>query len=184
MIKLMSGFRGDGRDLNTLKDAGGLVPKYLLETHQGDFAGFLACQNKTAGKLGCNCPNMGEDRLYARARDRLTNLLARNAMDIQAHVIFNRDGMLSTATEQDDAYGGHQYKILAEFQLETTVAQAAQVLGIQVRGVNMISGRFRILMDAERIANARLIAMVPHQGIELTFISPVPYRCLKYMGHI
>jgi len=181
-MKLMRGYRGDTRDPDTLKSHGGFVPKYLLETHNGGLAGFIACQNKTDGQMGCNCGNFSETQLFQRARQKLINTLARSAMTFQQHVMFNNVGFLSTAIAQDDMYGGHGYQFWTEFQFECTVGEAAQQLGIPVRGVNNISRNFKILMNSPRIANATLIGVIPHNSVEISFISPVQYRYLKYLG--
>ncbi len=182
MVKLMRGYRGDTREPDTLKSHGGFVPKYLLENHNGGFAGFLACNNKTDGKLGCNCDGFTEAQLFRRARQKLIDTLGRSAMIFQQHVMFNNVGFLSTAIDQSDMYGGHGYQFWTEFQFECTVEDAADSLGVPVRGVNNISKRFKIFMNAKRIANATLIAVVPHNSVELSFISPVEYRYLKYLG--
>jgi len=181
-MKLMRGYRGDSRDPETLKSHGGFVPKYLLEDHQGGIDGFKACQNKTPGKMGCNCGIFSEPQLFQRARQKLIDTLARDPMIFQQHVMFNNVGFLSTAIVRDDMYGGHGYEFWTEFQFECTIGEAADKLGVTVGRINQICRKYKILMDANRIANATLIAVVPHNSVELSFISPVKFRYLKYLG--
>ncbi len=183
-MKLVKAYRGDGRDDAAMKRSGGFVPKYLLETHAGGLEGFIACPNKVDGKLGCNCANQNEDSLYSRARQKLTDMLTNNPMSFQQHVMFNNVGLLSTAVAQDDAYGGHQYKIFVEMEFECTVGTAEQALGLVIRRRNALSNPFRIFMNAKRIANATLIGVIPHQAVEISFISPVAYRYLTYDGFV
>ena len=76
-----------------MKQSGGFVPKYLLETHNGGLQGFIACNNKTNGKLGCNCAGTTEQELFQRARTKLTRML-QTPMQFQQHVMFNNVGLL------------------------------------------------------------------------------------------
>ena len=179
-MKLKFGYRGDSRDSQGLKNSGGFVPRYLLNSHANGFAGFLQCNNKTAGALGGNCPGFDETTLFANARAKLTEVL-RNPGLLQQHVMFNNLGYLATATVAQDAYEeAHKYKIMAEIEFDLLVADARNELNV-VGGtaLNNITRNFRILMNATRLFNATLIATVPHQGVELTFLSPVPYRYIS-----
>jgi hypothetical protein len=182
-MRVQFAYRGDGRDEAAMRLSGGFVPKYLLETHVGGLAGFIACNNKTDGKLGCNCPQHTEFDLFTRARQKLT-LMLQTPMVFQQHVMFNNVGLLSTATAPDDAYGGHQYKIVAEWEMDAQLETAANDMGLAIGRLNMISRNFRFVSNAKRINKATLFGVVPHQGVEVSFVSPVEYRYMRYGGHI
>jgi len=84
----------------------------------------------------------------------------------------------------DDAYGGHQYKIIAEWQIDARIAAAAEEMGLTVGRLNDITQNFRIVSNAKRLFNATLFGVIPHQGVEVSFVSPVEYRYMSYAGHI
>jgi len=88
------------------------------------------------------------------------------------------------ATVPDDAYGGHQYRIIAEWQIDAPLAEAADEMSLAVGTLNQISRNFRIVSNATRLANATLFGVIPHQGVEVSFVSPVEYRYMQYEGHI
>jgi hypothetical protein len=173
-MKVQFAYRGDGRDDANMRRSGGFVPKYLLETHTGGLDGFVACNNKIQGKLGC---------LYQRARQKFTQMLL-DPMQFQRHVMFNNVGLLSTATAPDDAYGGHQYKIIAEWQIYAPLEVAANEMGLNLGRLNAISRKFIIVSNANRLFNATLFGVIPHQGVEVSFVSPVAYKHMSYAGQI
>lgn len=176
-MKFMFSYRGDNRDPQALRDTGGFVPKYLLAPHAGGFDGFLACANKTVGKMGCNCPGFGETDLYRTARQKFQEILTTPDL-LQTHVMHGKLGYLATATNRSDAYvRAHMYKFAVEFRFDLPVADARTALGIVGgRSLTMITRRFRILCNASSIANATLMAAIPHGNVELTFLSPVEDR--------
>lgn len=182
-MRVQLAYRGDGRDDATMKSSGGFVPKYLLETHVGGLDGFIACPHKVDGKLGCNCAGTTEHELFQRARTKFTQMLL-DPMQFQQHVMFNNVGLLSTATAHDDAYGGHQYRIIGEWQLDAPLADAANEMSLNVGRLNAISRRFRVVSNAKRLFNATLFGVIPHQGVEVSFVSPVEYKYMSYSGHI
>lgn len=179
-MKIMFGYRGDNRDAQAIEASGGFVPKYLLQHHNGGFQGFLACNNKVDRRIGCSCANMQPADLFLRSRQKLQEIV-RNPMLLQEHVMYNRLGYLSTATAKDDAYQtAHKYKIFAEFEVVYTMADARVALGINGgRQINQIAAGFKIMMNSRNLNHATLIAATPHQGVELTFISPVEYRYIS-----
>ena len=79
---------------------------------------------------------------------------------------------------------GHQYKIIAEWQLDAPLADAADELGLDVGRLNAISRNFRLVSNAKRLNNATLFGVIPHQGVEVSFVSPVRYQHMSYEGHI
>jgi hypothetical protein len=180
-MRVQFAFRGDSRDEAAMQSSGGFVPKYLLDDHVDGLAGFIACGNKTNGVLGCSCANMTEPDLFRRARDKFRAMLL-DPMQFQQHVIFNNVGLISTAVAPDDAYGGHQYKIFAEWEIDVPLPDAAAALNVNVGPLTPISRRFRVVSNANRIANATLFGVIPHQGIEVSFVSPVQYRFMRYSG--
>ncbi|WP_143247542.1 hypothetical protein [Agaribacterium haliotis] len=180
-MRVQFSYRGDTRDLATMRSTGGFVPKYLLEHHAGGFDGFLACNNKTNGKLGCNCAGMNEDALFQRARLKLKAMLL-DPMQFQQHVMFNNVGLLSTASAEDDAYGGHQYQIIGEWHVEGRLAEASEKLGERVGRLNAFSRNYRLVCNANRLQNATMFGVVPHQAVEVSFVSPVRFRNLMYRG--
>jgi len=182
-MRVQFAYRGDGRDEAAMRRSGGFVPRYLLQTHAGGLDGFIACNNKVAGRLGCNCAGTTESELFQGARDKLTAMLLQ-PMQFQQHVMFNNVGLLATATVPDDAYGGHQYRIIAEWQIDAPLAEAADEMSLAVGTLNQISRNFRIVSNATRLANATLFGVIPHQGVEVSFVSPVEYRYMQYEGHI
>ncbi|HXP62991.1 MAG TPA: hypothetical protein VN829_20995, partial [Dongiaceae bacterium] len=129
------------------------------------------------------CAGTTERELFQRARQKLTDMLLR-PMQFQQHVMFNNVGLLSTATGADDTYGGHQYKIIAEWELDAPLEAAANEMGLTVRGLNDFTRNFRIVSNAKRLFNATLFGVIPHQGVEVSFVSPVDYKYLHYSGHI
>lgn len=182
-MKVQFAYRGDGRDDANMRLSGGFVPKYLLETHAGGLDGFIACPHKVAGRIGCNCAGTTEVDLYQRARLKFNQMLM-NPMQFQQHVMFNNVGLLSTAIAPDDAYGGHQYKIVAEWEVHALMAEAAQEMGLNLGALNAFTRNFKIVSNAKRLANATLFGVVPHNGVEVSFVSPVDYRYMSYAGHL
>ncbi|MGH7869311.1 MAG: hypothetical protein ACREP9_17160 [Candidatus Dormibacteraceae bacterium] len=173
------GYRGDTRDAATLQSHGGFVPQFLLRPHQGGMDGFIACNNKTAGKIGCNCPGFTQLNLFDGARHRFIELM-KKPIDLQAHVIFNRDGYISTALAISDKYGGHGYKVEAQMY-EFAIDQAALRYRIDAK-IPALVKNWRVYINAVNIGQATLIAMTPRGGAELTFITPVLYEHLHYLG--
>ena len=63
-----TGRRGElTRSTEQVIEAGGLVPKLALNTHEGGFTGFIRCRNKTPGVLGCKCAKMDEEWMHHKA---------------------------------------------------------------------------------------------------------------------
>ncbi len=176
---IRSGYRGDTRAPELLEEHGGFVPQYLLRPHQGGFEGFLACKNKVPKKIGCNCPGFGEQDLFNKARKRFLELMGK-PINLQAHVIFNNDGFISTAIAPDDAYYGHNYKVQAAFY-EFSIADAFARFRINARIVPLIKN-WKVEVSHVNIGQSDLLAVTPHGGVELTFITPILYRHLTYVG--
>jgi hypothetical protein len=179
-MRVMTVYRGDTRDLESLHHAGGFVPTYLLDRHRGKFAGFLQCNNKTPGRLGCNCATMGPSQLFDAARQELRKVL-NDPGRVQEHVIHHDKGYLSTATTRGDEYApGHRYSITVMFEFDLPVEEARAALGVAGgKALTKITREFRILMDTDTIGAATLIAALPHKGVELTFLSPILYRFIN-----
>ena len=181
-MKCQSVYRGDSRDEAAMRRSGGFVPKYLLQPHVGGLSGFIVCPDKIEGRLGCRCAGTTEPELFQRARQKLTAML--NApMEFQRHVMFNNVGLLSTASARDDAYNGHQYKIMSEWEIDAPLETAAGVMDLKIGNLNDFTRHFQIVSNAKRLFNATLFGVVPHQGVEVSFISPVEYRHIQYVGY-
>jgi hypothetical protein len=174
------GYRGDTRDDATLRDHGGFVPQYLLRDHTNGFDGFLACMHKTNGKIGCNCRGFTERDLFNKARHTFLELM-KKPINLQAHVMFNKDGYISTAIGKDDSYSGYQY-LVEGWCYEYSIHQAAQRFRIAAKIPGLVKG-WKVYVETMNVGQATLIAMTPAGGVELTFITPILYKHIKYKGY-
>ncbi|HLO57292.1 MAG TPA: hypothetical protein VK179_00985 [Bacteroidales bacterium] len=181
-MKLQYLFRGDSRDESAIKRSGGFVPLYLLNSHEGGFDGFVACNNKIDGKLGCKCNLTTEVELFNNARKKLKQMLL-SPMDFQQHVIHNDIGLIAAAIKKDDSYSGYQYQIITEWEIDATIEEAAKELGLPVGRINAFSKNFRIVCNAKNLLNATLFGVIPHQAVEVSFVSPVEYKYIKCVGY-
>jgi hypothetical protein len=41
-----------------------------------------------------------------------------------------------------------------------------------------------VIRERMRLFNTTLLGVIPHQGVEVSFVSPVEYRYMPYQGHI
>lgn len=174
-------FRGDTRDEKTLKSHGGFVPQYLLKAHDGGLDGFKACTNKSPGQMGCRCGNFSEMELYTTARKKFIEMIEK-PIDVQAHVIFNTGGFISTANAHDDAYGGHQYRISAQLY-DFSIAEAGKEFKVTQK-LNDLVRDWHVYTDSTNISTATLLAITPRGGVELTYVSPIDYKFLSYTGEV
>lgn len=178
--RAMYSYRGDTRDDATVRDHGGFAPKFLLDRHAGAFDGFVACGNKTAGRLGCNCAGTTEADLFRGARNEFLTIMQR-PINLQAHVMYNKSGYISTAFRADETYAGHQYR-MGGLMYEYSIQEAAARFRIAARIPALVNG-WRVYLDHVNIGQSTLIAITPRGGVELTFISPVLYRYITHIGY-
>ncbi|MRG96153.1 hypothetical protein [Polyangium spumosum] len=177
--RAMYSFRGDTRDDATVRDHGGFAPKFMLEKHAGGFDGYVACGNKTARRLGCNCPGTTEADLLRGGRNEFLKIMEK-PINLQAHVMFNKAGYISTALNADETYAGHQYR-MGGLMYEYSIQEAAARFRIAAKIPGLVNG-WRVYLDHVNIGQSELIAITPRGGVELTFISPVPYRYITHVG--
>ena len=188
--------RGDTRDKTTLESHGGFVPKYLLEEHNDGIDGFKACKLKTAKTIGCGHEGFSQDSLFDKARKQFLDALSDPTI-LQQHVMFNNVGFLSSALDKSDSYFGHNYRIDAECH-EFSLLEAAEKYKKsesftwkkwkrqneqhQTGYPPKVFKDYKIYVDNLIIGQATLLAMTPRGGVELTFISPVLYKNITYIG--
>ena len=175
----MYSYRGDTRDDATVRDHGGFAQLFMLNKHANGFDGFLACRNKTPGKLGCNCAGTTEADLIRGGRNEFLTMMQR-PINLQAHVMYNQSGYISTALNSAETYAGHQYK-MGGLMYEYSIEQAAHRFRINARIPGLVRG-WKVYLDHVNIGNSSLIAITPRGGVELTFLSPVPYRFITHVG--
>ncbi|WP_196138045.1 hypothetical protein [Aliikangiella sp. G2MR2-5] len=100
--------RGEiSRTKQDIIDAGGLVPKLGLNAHKGRFRGFLACDKKKKGVMGCQCPNMNENWFYYRGVAMMRGFALEPGL-IRTHTGSNTAGLLSWAMPGNSTYCGQQ----------------------------------------------------------------------------
>lgn len=177
--KPIFGFRGDGRDPKKLKAHGGFVPKYLLEDHKGGFDGFIACPRKVEGQIGCRCVGFTGVSLFDKAKKAFLELM-KKPINLQTHVIFNTSGYISTAIKVDDAYFGHNYKVQSSL-IELSITEAVKKYQPTGKILPLVKN-WKVYINREKLEQATLIAVTPHGGVELTFITPILYKYLTYIG--
>ncbi len=174
-------YRGDARDQATLKKHGGFIPKYLASTHKDGLEGFIACKNKTEGKLGCNCAGFSEAELFSRARDKFTDTITRNPSLLQEHVIFNKVGLMASALAAEDRYAGHGYQFGAKYLKVFQYCHSEEAIGLTPKS-NAIVNKYKIYMSHATVLNSTALGMVPFGGVELAFFTPIRYADLTYLG--
>lgn len=197
--KTVHQFRGDSRDEKTLESHGGFVPPYLLEKHlktdgKTGLDAFIACKLKTDKTMGCGCPGFSEKTLYENARKMFLTALGKPVI-LQDHVAFNNQGFLSTAKDKSDTYFGHNYQITTNLH-ELTVYEAVQKYKQEQSPwwksekkkekfkpyPPKLFTKMRVYLDNLVLDQATLIAMTPLGGVEATYISPVKFKHIKYLG--
>ncbi len=188
-------YRGETRGPITMIKHGGMVPKYLLETHNKGFEGFIDCTDKREFFMGCRCANHGESMLYYRAKKMLLSALADPSI-LQKHVIWNTVGFLSTAKAADDAYFGHNYQITTECY-ELGLLEAAEKYGQDNSRFWRRAKKFddanstgyppkaykdyKVYLDDFDLDEARVMGMTPRGGVEITYISPIMHYHVRWM---
>lgn len=178
--KAIFSYRGDTRDDATVREHGGFAPKFVLEKHNGGFDGYIQCVNKTVGKLGCRCAGTTEADMFREARNEFLKLMAR-PINLQAHVMYNESGYISTALLQSETYAGHQYK-MGGLCYEYSIQEAAARFRIPARVPALVNG-WKVYLDAVNIGNSTLIGITPRGGVELTFITPILPRFITHIGY-
>lgn len=103
-----TGKRGElSRSKEQILDSGGLVPKLALNTHDGGFWGFIKCQNKVKGVLGCRCDKMDAAWMHYKAVAMMRGF-ALHPDYILSHTGNNSVGLLSWAGPSGQSYAGQQ----------------------------------------------------------------------------
>jgi hypothetical protein len=110
-----------------------------------------------------------------------------DAAELQRHVIHNNCGFVSTAHDPKEAYYGHQYKITGDYRqvfLLRDTAKAICVLPYVKNAEIPLLWRetTTVFLNAKTVEDATLIALTPLGGVELTFITPILFEHLEYIG--
>lgn len=182
MIDIQFTYRGDDRDLSTVKKHGGFVPRYLLNEHNGGFDGYVSCGNKTDNKFGCNCAGFSEKELVDKSRTFFIKMLTQDPSILQRHVMFNNVGLMSTAIDVTDKFEtAHGYRIASHFISKTSITEAEDKLGLKTKALNAFTDKIMIYMDAAKVEDASIIGVTPLGGVELSFVTPVPSASIDHL---
>jgi hypothetical protein len=182
-MPLLKLYRGDTRDFNQIKNSGGFTPQALLKRHQGGFDGFLACPNKVQGALACSCPGMSDSALWRAAQETFIKLVQKPG-DVQQHVIFNNTGAISFAKLEGEAYErDHLYQVtIPDYTELDGAAMWRHIFHTQPGKISVMDSRIKFIIDNPSFTQATFLGVVPHGGVEITSISPIPAKlitCLR-----
>ncbi|WP_444892506.1 hypothetical protein ACJJIE_17570 [Microbulbifer sp. TRSA001] len=189
-MPILTGRRGElTRSKADILSAGGLVPKLGLNAHKGGFSGFLKCQNKVNGVMGCKCPNMNETWLYYRG----VAMMRSFALDpglLQEHTASNSAGLLSWAGPGNQSYAGQQTKYtspeMAVFGWEDGEEGLKEVYR-RLKLPNAPNKRALNLLRQHKVKYAmspdmKVLAMIVKNGVEFSYFTPIKSKDIEFGG--
>ncbi|GAB2891364.1 hypothetical protein ACCI51_02880 [Microbulbifer echini] len=189
-MPILTGKRGElTRSKSDILKAGGLVPKLGLNVHKGGFSGFLKCNNKVDGVMGCKCPHMDENWLYYRG----VALMRGFALDpglLHVHTASNTAGLLSWAGPGNQSYAGQQTRYTSPDMAIFGWEDGDEALKEVYRRLEMPNAPTKHAFNLFRqhqvkfamSPDMKVLAMVVKNGVEYSYFTPIKSKDIEFGG--